>query len=143
MRMDPAVAAIRLAVREALEDLSSGDLVLAAVSGGADSVALAAGLALEAPRFELRAGAVTVDHGLQEGSPGRASDVAATCADLGLDPVVIETVTVGESGGPEGAAREARYAAIDAVAARTGAHAVVLGHTLDDQAETVLLGLAR
>jgi tRNA(Ile)-lysidine synthase len=143
MRMDPAVAAIRLAVREALEDLSSGDLVLAAVSGGADSLALAAGLALEAPRFELRAGAVTVDHGLQEGSPGRASDVAATCADLGLDPVVIETVTVGESGGPEGAAREARYAAIDAVAARTGAHAVVLGHTLDDQAETVLLGLAR
>jgi tRNA(Ile)-lysidine synthase len=86
---------------------------------------------------------VTVDHGLQEGSLDRAADVASTCEDLGLDPVVVEKVTVGESGGPEGAAREARYAALEAVASRTGAQAVVLGHTLDDQAETVLLGLAR
>jgi tRNA(Ile)-lysidine synthase len=143
MRMDPAVAAIRLAVREGLTDLTKGDLVLAAVSGGADSLALAAALAQEAPRMELRAGAVTVDHGLQDGSTERAADVAATCEDLGLDPVVVESVTVGESGGPEGAAREARYAALDAVAGRTGASAIVLGHTLDDQAETVLLGLAR
>jgi tRNA(Ile)-lysidine synthase len=141
--MDPAVAAVRLAVRDGLEDLSSGDLVLAAVSGGADSLALAAALAQEAPRLGLRAGAVTVDHGLQDGSIGRSKDVAETCADLGLDPVIIETVTVGHSGGPEGAARDARYVAIDAVATRTGASAVVLGHTLDDQAETVLLGLAR
>jgi tRNA(Ile)-lysidine synthase len=143
MRMDPAVAAIRLAVREALEDLSSGDVVLVAVSGGADSLALAAALAQEAPRPRLRAGAVTVDHGLQDGSSERSADVAARCAALGLDPVVVETVTVGSSGGPEGAAREARYAALDAVAARTGARAILLGHTLDDQAETVLLGLAR
>jgi tRNA(Ile)-lysidine synthase len=141
--MDPAVAAIRLAVREALEDLSSGDVVLVAVSGGADSLALAAALAQEAPRAQMRAGAVTVDHGLQDGSSERAADVAATCAELGLDPVVVETVTVGSSGGPEGAAREARYAALEAVAARTGARAILLGHTLDDQAETVLLGLAR
>jgi tRNA(Ile)-lysidine synthase len=141
--MEPSVAAIRQAVREGLEDLNSGDLVLAAVSGGADSLALAAALADEAGRLGLRAGAVTVDHGLQEGSIDRAADVAATCEDLGLDPVVVETVTVGETGGPEGAAREARYAALEAVATRTGAQAVVLGHTLDDQAETVLLGLAR
>lgn len=143
MRMDQAVASIRLAVREGLEDLGPGDLVLAAVSGGADSLALAAGLAQEAPRLELRAGAVTVDHGLQDGSVDRARDVVATCEDLGLDPVVLEAVTVGASGGPEGAARDARYTALDAVADRTGARAVVLGHTLDDQAETVLLGLAR
>jgi tRNA(Ile)-lysidine synthase len=141
--MDPAVAAIRLAVREGLQDLSSGELVLAAVSGGADSLALAAALAQEAPRLDVRAGAVTVDHGLQEGSPGRAQDVAETCTDLGLHPVIVEAVTVGDSGGPEAAARDARYAAIDAVAVRTGASAIVLGHTLDDQAETVLLGLAR
>ena len=124
-------------------DLSNGDLVLAAVSGGADSLALAGALAQEAPRLQLRAGAVTVDHGLQDGSIDRAADVAATCEDLGLDPVVVETVTVGSAGGPEGAAREARYTALGAVAIRTGASAIVLGHTLDDQAETVLLGLAR
>jgi tRNA(Ile)-lysidine synthase len=143
MRMDPAVAAVRLAVREGLEDLRSAELVLAAVSGGADSLALAAALAKEAPRLDLRAGAVTVDHGLQEGSRSRAEAVAATCRQLGLDPVVVESVTVGHHGGPEAAAREARYAALDAVAAQTGASAIVLGHTLDDQAETVLLGLAR
>jgi tRNA(Ile)-lysidine synthase len=143
MRMDPAVAAIRLAVRDDLSDLSAGDLVLAAVSGGADSLSLAAAVAKEAPRLGLRAGAVTVDHGLQDGSAERAAGVAATCAELGLDPVVVETVQVGATGGPEAAAREARYAALDAVARRTGASAVMLGHTLDDQAETVLLGLAR
>ena len=143
MKVEPALAAIRLAVRECLTDLPSGELVLAAVSGGADSLALAAALAHEAPRLELRAGAVTVDHGLQDGSPERAADVAATCADLGLDPVVVESVAVGRAGGPEGAAREARYAALNDVATRTGAIAVLLGHTLDDQAETVVLALAR
>jgi tRNA(Ile)-lysidine synthase len=143
MRMDPAVAAIRLAVRDELADCSAGDLVLVAVSGGADSLALAAAVASEAPKRGLRAGAVTVDHGLQSGSAQRAADVAGVCADIGLDPVVVETVAVGTAGGPEAAARDARYTALDAVARRTGACAVVLGHTLDDQAETVLLGLAR
>jgi tRNA(Ile)-lysidine synthase len=141
--MNPAVAEIRLAVREALSDLSAGDLVLAAVSGGADSLSLAAALAEEAPRLELRAGAVTVDHGVQDGSPERAADVAATCTDLGLAPVIVERVTVGDAGGPEAAARDARYAALEQIADRTNAAAIVLGHTLDDQAETVLLGLAR
>jgi tRNA(Ile)-lysidine synthase len=141
--MHPAVAAIRLAVRDDLADLSAGDLVLVAVSGGADSLSLAAAVAQEAPRLELRAGAITVDHGLQAGSVERAARVATTCAALGLDPVVVETVQVGATGGPEAAAREVRYAAIDAVARRTDASAVMLGHTLDDQAETVLLGLAR
>jgi tRNA(Ile)-lysidine synthase len=124
-------------------DLAPGSLVLAACSGGADSLALAAGLAFIAPRAGLRAGGVTVDHGLQAGSAGRAADVAATMAGLGLDPVRAVTVTVGAAGGPEAAARTARYDALEKVAADTGAAAVLLGHTLDDQAETVLLGLAR
>ncbi|HTW19870.1 MAG TPA: tRNA lysidine(34) synthetase TilS [Mycobacteriales bacterium] len=143
MKMEPAVAAIRAAVRESVDDLDPGALVLVAVSGGADSLALAAALAQEAARLELRAGAVTVDHGLQDGSPERAADVATTCAELGLDPVLVETVEVGDEGGPEAAARDARYAALEAAADRVGAAAVLLGHTLDDQAETVLLGLAR
>jgi tRNA(Ile)-lysidine synthase len=161
----PTVAAIRLAVRRVLHDVLTAaadpnPLVLAASSGGADSMALAAALAFEAPRLGVRAGAVTVDHGLQEGSARRAQEVADRLRGLGLDPVDVVRVTVGrQSGvpahrgaytggsarrvGPEAAARDARYAALDATAERRGAAAVLLGHTRDDQAETVLLGLAR
>jgi tRNA(Ile)-lysidine synthase len=143
----PAVASVRNAVRACVADLGQGDLVLAACSGGADSLALAAALAFVAPRAGLRAGAVTVDHGLQEGSAARAASVAATAAGLGLDPVRTASVSVevgaARAGGPEAAARDARYAALSRVAAEDGAAAVLLGHTLDDQAETVLLGLAR
>jgi tRNA(Ile)-lysidine synthase len=126
-----------------VRDLEAGDLVLVACSGGADSVALAAATAFEASRAGLRAGAVTVDHGLQPGSDVRAADVARLCTGLGLDPVEVVQADVTGTGGPEAAARDARYRALDAAAERLGAAAVVLGHTLDDQAETVLLGLAR
>ncbi|UNS98223.1 tRNA lysidine(34) synthetase TilS [Streptomyces tubbatahanensis] len=119
-------------------------LVLVACSGGADSMALASALAFEAPRLGVRAGGVTVDHGLQAGSAERAEDVAARLTDLGLAPVESVAVRIARtSTGPEAAAREARYAALDEVAERHGAAAVLLGHTRDDQAETVLLGLAR
>lgn len=141
--LSPAVATVRNAVRSSLDGLGPGELVLAACSGGQDSLALAAALAFVAPRAGLRAGAVTVDHGLQEGSGARARAVAATLRDLGLDPVHVSTVTVSGPGGPEAAARDARYAALAAAAAESGAAVVLLGHTLDDQAETVLLGLAR
>jgi tRNA(Ile)-lysidine synthase len=144
----PTVAAIRLAVRRVLHDVLTATpdpqpLVLAACSGGADSMALAAALAFEAPRLGVRGGAVTVDHGLQAGSAGRAVEVAERLRALGLDPVDAVGITVGRQGGPEAAARDARYAALDATAERRGATAVLLGHTRDDQAETVLLGLAR
>ena len=137
------VAAVRNAVRASLAGLPPGDLVLAACSGGQDSLALAAALAFTAPRAGLRGGAVTVDHGLQEGSAERAAAVAGTLRGLGLDPVTAVTVTVDGPGGPEAAARSARYTALEQAAAAAGASAVLLGHTLDDQAETVLLGLAR
>jgi tRNA(Ile)-lysidine synthase len=137
------VVAIRHAIRESLLDLGEGSLVLAACSGGADSLALAAGLAFVAPRAGLRAGAVTVDHGLQAGSEERAHQVAAKLTGLGLDPVRVARVAVDGSGGLEAAARQARFAALADVAQQEGAAAVLLGHTLDDQAETVLLGLAR
>ncbi|MBN0041945.1 tRNA lysidine(34) synthetase TilS [Cellulosimicrobium cellulans] len=140
----PVVAAARRAVRRTLDDLHPGDLVLVACSGGADSTALAAATAFVAPRLGLRAGAVVVDHGLQAGSAGVAADAAERCRGLGLDPVVVRRVVVPASGdGPEADARTARYAALDAAATEHGAVAVLLGHTLDDQAETVLLGLAR
>ncbi|MEU5973180.1 tRNA lysidine(34) synthetase TilS [Streptomyces sp. NPDC047315] len=118
-------------------------LVLVACSGGADSMALASALAFEAPKLNVRAGGITVDHGLQDGSDLRAAEVAGRLAAMGLDPVEAVSVSVGRDGGPEAAARDARYAALDAAAERHGAVAVLLGHTRDDQAETVLLGLAR
>ena len=139
----PAVAALRNAVRASLADLTQGSVVLVACSGGADSLALAAATAFVAPRAGLAAGGVTIDHGLQPGSAGRAAAVARAMAGLGLDPVHSVAITVEKAGGPEAAARTARYAAIEKVAADAGATAVLLGHTLDDQAETVLLGLAR
>jgi tRNA(Ile)-lysidine synthase len=141
-----AVAEVRNAVRACLSDLAAGDLLLVACSGGAESLALAAATAFLAPRLGLRAGGVTVDHGLQPGSAERAASVAATLGKLGLDPVRSTAVTVAparSAAGPEAAARVARYGALDVAAKEYGAVTVLLGHTLDDQAETVLLGLAR
>jgi len=135
----PAVAAVRRAVRAALP--RSG-VVIIACSGGADSLALAAAAAFEAPRAGVNAGLVTVDHGLQPGSQAQARAVAQLGYDLGFDPVELIRVRVGRAGGPEAAARTARYGALDRVAAALDAD-VLLGHTLDDQAETVLLGLGR
>ncbi|HEX6756710.1 MAG TPA: ATP-binding protein, partial [Mycobacteriales bacterium] len=131
------MAEVRLAVRRLLAAERPARVVVAC-SGGADSVALAAAAAFEAPRLGIPAGLVTVDHGLQPGSAGRAAAVAELGRRLGLDPVEVRTVTVGTDGGPEAAARTARHAAL--LASRAGRGAVLLGHTLDDQAETVLLG---
>jgi len=136
----PAVAQIRSAVRPALT--ASDQPVLVACSGGADSLALAAAVAFEAPRAGVPAGAVTVDHGLQPGSAARADATATLLRNLGLDPVRAVRVQVGLDGGPEAAARTARYRALRSAAADQGAR-IALGHTLDDQAETVLLGLTR
>lgn len=139
----PDVARTRLAVRTALADLAPGSLVLVACSGGADSLALAAATAFVAPRLHLRAGAVVVDHALLPASASIAARAAQQCRDLGLDPVEVRQVAVADSGGVEGAARAARRGALEAVREETGAVAVLLGHTMDDQAETVLLRLAR
>jgi tRNA(Ile)-lysidine synthase len=122
--------------------------VLVALSGGADSLALAAAAAVEGDRAGVRVGAVIVDHALQPGSAAVAQRAAEQARTLGLEPVVVRVVAVAEgpaarTGGAEAAARSARYGALEAVRRETAAGAILLGHTLDDQAETVLLGLAR
>ncbi len=217
-RLTPAIADIRRAVRELLISVVSrpdsvqndGDssrnagrpgtsagasakksVVLVGLSGGADSLALAAATAFEAPRAGIRAGAVIVDHGLQTGSADVAARAAEQASALGLAPVLVRRVVVplagpgavepgrvhpsgrldpvlgadgdqmdalagletggaragagrpGPNEGPEGAARAARYSAFDDAMREVGASHVLLAHTLDDQAETVLLGLAR
>lgn len=139
----PAVAAARVAVRADLAPLladRSGAVVVVACSGGPDSLALAAAAGFVVPRLAGRAVAVVVDHGLQPGSPDVAARAAEQCRTLGLGAEIVPVVV----GGPgEGAARDARYAALDAAAERLDAVAVLLGHTLDDQAEAVLLALGR
>ena len=119
-------------------------LVLVACSGGPDSLALACIAAHFARRSDVRVGAVVVDHGLQADSAEVAASTAETLTNLGLHPVLTERVQVPQgSMGPEMAARTARYSAFERAVQHTGARAVLLGHTLDDQAETVLLGLGR
>ena len=130
-------------MRRLTADLPPASLALVAVSGGADSLALAAAASFVAPRDGWRAGAVVVDHGLQPGSGEVAEAAAGACRALGLDPVLVVRAEVGAGGGPEDAARTARYAALTRAADDCGADAVLLGHSRDDQAETVLLALAR
>lgn len=145
MTLHPSVAAVRVPVRAALSRLSPGDVVAVACSGGADSLALASAAVFEGHKLSLRIIGVTVDHGLQPGSAGQADRVVAQLAAIGVDETLTARVHVDPSSGlgPEAAAREARYAVLEEVAAQVRAAVVLLGHTLDDQAETVLLGLAR
>lgn len=164
-KLHPAVAATRVAVRGALTEAHQHNvdedgtppptqpLALVALSGGADSLALAAAVAFEAPKMGWHAGAIVVDHDLQDNSAEVAARAAEQARGLGLTPVIVRKVDVaaaarqaqgaGGSGGPEAAARAARYRALDDVRAETGALCVLTAHTRDDQAEQVLLALAR
>ncbi|SEP61198.1 tRNA lysidine(34) synthetase TilS [Microlunatus flavus] len=135
-----ATLAVAQAVEAALTPQDTALLV--ACSGGADSLALAAGVAHVAPRSGRAYAAVVVDHGLQDGSAEVARRAARTLEGLGLDATVVAVVVAAAGGGPEAAARDARYTALRAVAEDRGA-TLLLGHTRDDQAESVLLGLAR
>lgn len=141
MRLDAAESAGRRALRAVLADHAPDAPVVLGVSGGADSLALAAVAAFVASRDERRVRAVVVDHGLQGGSDAVADRAAEQVRRLGLDAAVVPVDVSGRPGGPEAAAREARREALLAAAGPDGA--VVLAHTLDDQAETVLLGLGR
>jgi tRNA(Ile)-lysidine synthase len=137
----PAVAAVRRAVRVSLRELPPGEAVAVACSGGADSLALAAAVAFEAARQDRPHSLVTVDHRLQDGSAEQARRVSDLAYELGFDPVHSVAVDVGGAGGPEAAARSARYLALEQAAGPDVP--LLLGHTADDQAETVLLGLGR
>lgn len=149
-RLAPAVATVRNAIRRAIRQLTAAEggpsprRVLVACSGGPDSLALAAGAAFVAPRLGIVCGLVTVDHQLQEGSGERAEAVSSWADSAGFQPALRVKVDVaGRPGGPEAGARAARYEALSKAAHDYGASAVLLGHTRDDQAETMLLALAR
>lgn len=131
-----AVLAVRRAVRDWVLTHAGRVPVVVGLSGGADSLALVAAAVAEAGPVT----AVVVDHRLQDGSAAVAQRAADQAIALGCADATVVPVEVGREGGMEAAARVARYAALEAV--RDG-RPVLLGHTLDDQAETVLLGLGR
>lgn len=116
--------------------------VVVAVSGGADSLALAWAAGFVLPRAGHSCEAVIIDHGLQEESAAVAAQANERLQALGVGATVIR-VQVDGSGNVEDNARVARYEALEDHAKRVGSTAVFLGHTKDDQAETVLLGLSR
>lgn len=141
--MNRALVELRSAVRPHLKKLAAGDNVLIAVSGGADSLALAAAVLAESKELLINAIAVTIDHQLQSGSGDQAMRVSIQMKEIGYQDVIIEKVVVEQSSGIESGARTARYAALHTIADSQNAVQIYLGHTRDDQAETVLLGLAR
>ena len=143
-RLSPAQGRIRLAVRNCLtSNTKPGQKLLIAVSGGADSLALAAACEFEAKKLGVKIAAAVIDHSLQKDSDKVAAQTAKTLAALGFEEVVVKKIVVGKAGGPEAAARTARYTALETLRQKTKSHFVVLGHTSSDQAETVLLGLVR
>jgi tRNA(Ile)-lysidine synthetase-like protein len=131
---------VRSAVRRALADLPAGNLVLVAGSGGADSTALAAATAFVAPRLGLRAGFACADQHWSDDSGKIARSAADVAGGLGLDPALVVDAPAART---EGQARDARRRALLQAGEQHQAAAILLGHTLDDQAETVLLRLAR
>ena len=141
--MTDSIVAIRNAVKPHLARLEAGDTVLVAVSGGADSLALASAILTESKQYAITAIAVTIDHQLQSGSGAQAEKVEKQLKEMGYGKVIVKKVVVTTESGLEAGARDARYEALSACAAQEKATKVFLGHTRDDQAESVLLGLAR
>jgi tRNA(Ile)-lysidine synthase len=119
--------------------LIGGETVLVGVSGGADSIALLTTLLGLAPAWRLSLRVLHVDHALRQDSGADAQFVRCLGERLGV-PVDVTVVCVGP-GSVEAAARAARHAALEAAAERVGATRIALGHTADDQAETVLMRL--
>jgi len=136
--MSSQLPAIRSAVRPFLEKMEAGDRIVVAVSGGADSLALAYAVSMEVKKLALQLSAVTIDHQLQDKSSDQAATVVEQMKTLGVE-CTIEKITVEITDGLESSARRARYEAFG----RLNAAAIFLGHTHNDQAETVLLGLSR
>lgn len=129
--------------RAVLAHLDGAGAAVLACSGGPDSLALVAAAAACASRANRELLAVVVDHGLQVDSEAVAHRAAQWCAGFGVRAEVVAVAVTPRADGPEAAARRARYAALREAAGRIRADRILLGHTMDDQAETVLMRLSR
>jgi tRNA(Ile)-lysidine synthase len=138
-----AIVSIRAALRAHLATLSPGDAIAVAVSGGADSMALALATQRELAGSSHPIHAIIIDHQLQPDSGDVAEVVALRLRRIGYESVTVRKVNVEITDGVESSARRARYNAFAEFAKENSIAAILLGHTRDDQAETVLLGLAR
>ncbi len=129
--------------RECFEAAGLSGKLLVAVSGGPDSIALMHGLAAwQKNRSNVSIAIATVDHGLRAQAAQEASDVAATAARLGLPHKILHWSGPHPQRGIQEAARSARYALLTEWAASIDARTLVTAHTLDDQAETVLIRMS-
>ena len=136
-----ATQVIRQAVRPWI--LKSDFRILIGVSGGADSMALAVATLLESKSAGIEAVAIIIDHQLQDGSSQVAASAREKLLELGFDDVEVVQVDVVISDGMESSARRARFQAFEAAIAKYQPDYFFLAHTKNDQAESVLLGLAR
>ena len=132
------------AVNNLLKDFEPADNILVACSGGADSLALAWTSQVVTERIGLNLIAVIIDHQLIKESSQVAQDAKKKCEDFGIEKVVIKQIEVkDDNDGLEAAARKARYEAFEELVNEFNAKAVLLAHTQDDQAETMLMRLTR
>jgi len=132
------------AVNNLLKDFEPADNILVACSGGADSLALAWTSQVVTKRIGLNLIAVIIDHQLIKESTQVAQDAKKKCEDFGIEKVVIKQIEVkDDKDGLEAAARKARYEAFEELVNEFNAKAVLLAHTQDDQAETMLMRLTR
>lgn len=136
-----AMLAIRQAVRPWVE--AADARILIGVSGGADSLALAIATQIECKAAAIDCVAIIIDHQLQEGSGAISLQCRDKLINIGLATVEIIPVDVQIEDGLEGSARRARFQAFEGAIARYQPDYFLLGHTKNDQAESVLLGLAR
>ena len=139
----PALLELRNAVRFWFQKLEANSKVCIGVSGGADSLALAIVAKLEAVDFNLDLVAVIVDHGLQENSAEVAASTKKKLESIGYSDIFVGKANVLVTDGIEASARRARYLVFQQALETYGAKVFLIGHTKNDQAEGVLLGLAR
>ena len=143
---ETAANQLRLVMKRFLSAHSSaGDRIVLAVSGGPDSIAMAAICAQLQTEFSLDFYPVTINHQLQSESADWAKQTVEVCKSIGLTNAIAINVDVNQNSGNglEAAAREARYMALQDYTKKVGARAIMLAHTMDDQAETVLMRIAR
>ncbi len=129
--------------KNCFKDIATDNPVIVAVSGGSDSLALLMLANIWAQQNNVILQAITVDHGLRAEAAVEATFVSSLCTGLNIPHVTLAWEGLKPSFGIQEAARQSRYSLMDDFAREIGADVILTGHTLDDQAETVFMRVAR